>query len=86
MDLCERLKERGWQVKYFPDAVVLHHIAGSSQRRSVGMTIEHQRSIYKFLHKRYVGTWRALLLPLIYGGLIVRGAIVITLERRRRES
>ncbi|MBT9170699.1 MAG: N-acetylglucosaminyl-diphospho-decaprenol L-rhamnosyltransferase [Actinobacteria bacterium] len=86
MDLCERLKERGWQVKYLPDAVVLHHIAGSSQRRSVRMTIEHQKSIYRFLHKRYRGTWRALLLPLIYGGLIVRGAIVITLERIKRES
>jgi hypothetical protein len=50
------------------------------------MTIEHQRSIYKFLHKRYVGTWRVLLLPLIYGGLIVRGAIVIILGRIKREG
>lgn len=86
MDLCERLKQGGWQVKYLPDAVVLHHIGGSSQRRSVGMTIEHQRSIYKFLHKRYVGTWRALLLPLIYVGLIVRGVLVILLERLRKGS
>lgn len=86
MDLCERLKGGGWQVKYLPEAVVRHHIGGSSQRRSVRMAIEHQRSIYRFLRKRYVGTWRVLLLPLIYGGLIVRGAIVITLERIKRES
>lgn len=79
MDLCYRLKQKGWRVYYVPRAKVYHHIGQSSKQISKKMIIEHQKSIYRFYSKLYQNKpWRYLKF-LIAIGLFFRGLLLIFL-------
>jgi N-acetylglucosaminyl-diphospho-decaprenol L-rhamnosyltransferase len=46
VDLCRRLKTRGWDVVYVPDAVVVHRQGSSSRLRPVRSRLQHHRSLW----------------------------------------
>lgn len=84
VDLCRRMKESGWKVYFYPEAVVTHLSGGSSKQRSGQAIIEHQKSIYHFYRQYYPQAkhwyWRWL----VAFGLIVRGAILLLVNTVRR--
>jgi N-acetylglucosaminyl-diphospho-decaprenol L-rhamnosyltransferase len=63
LDLCWRLRERGWRVSYEPAGAVVHAQGVSTSQRPYRMLVEHHRSAWKFAQRRFTGI-RALLLPL----------------------
>jgi N-acetylglucosaminyl-diphospho-decaprenol L-rhamnosyltransferase len=71
VDLCWRLHEAGWRVRYEPAAVVEHEISASADQTPYRMIAVHHRSIYRFNRKRAKG-WRRALLPVIAVALTVR--------------
>jgi N-acetylglucosaminyl-diphospho-decaprenol L-rhamnosyltransferase len=71
VDLCWRLHEAGWRVRYEPAAEVQHEVSAATDKVPYRMIAAHHRSIYHFNHKRMKGAKRALL-PVIAAGLAVR--------------
>jgi N-acetylglucosaminyl-diphospho-decaprenol L-rhamnosyltransferase len=71
VDLCWRLQEAGWRVRYEPASTVVHEISSSTDQTPYRMIAEHHRSLYRFNRKRVRGPRRALL-PAIGGALVVR--------------
>jgi len=71
VDLCWRLHQAGWRVRYEPDAVVVHEVSSSTDQTPYRMIAEHHRSLYRFNRKRFRGP-RTALLPAIAAGLAVR--------------
>jgi N-acetylglucosaminyl-diphospho-decaprenol L-rhamnosyltransferase len=63
LDLCWRLRRRGWDVLYEPAGTVMHVQGVSTARRPYRMLAEHHRSAWRFAQRRFTG-WRRLLLPL----------------------
>lgn len=53
IDLCWRLRRKGWQVCYIPYPTVLHHIGKSSEKIRLKSIYYHHRSIYLFYSKHY---------------------------------
>jgi GT2 family glycosyltransferase len=53
VDLCYRAKKSGFSVFYFPQAVVIHHIGKSAEKKKMTMLLEHHRSMYYFYCKHY---------------------------------
>lgn len=53
VDLCYRAKQAGWQVMYFPDAVITHIIGRSSDQAISPMVRQHHRSMGLFYQKHY---------------------------------
>jgi GT2 family glycosyltransferase len=47
VDLCVRLRRRGWTTRFVPDAQVTHHGGGSTG----GRTTESQLTLYRSLHR-----------------------------------
>lgn len=77
MDFCYRLRQKGWQVAFVPDAKVVHHIGKSSEQSSSKMIIEFQKSMYLFYSKKYQNSWRRLLKPLVIVGLFLRTLLLM---------
>lgn len=77
LDLCYRLREKGWQIYFLPDAEVLHHIGKSSEQSSNRMIIEFQKSMYRFYAKKYGHGWKRLLKPLVVVGLSIRTLLLM---------
>jgi N-acetylglucosaminyl-diphospho-decaprenol L-rhamnosyltransferase len=71
VDLCWRLRRRGWRVAYAPAAEVVHVQGLSTDRHPYRMIVEHHRSLWRFARRSQEG-WRRLLLPLVALGLALR--------------
>jgi N-acetylglucosaminyl-diphospho-decaprenol L-rhamnosyltransferase len=75
VDLCSRLRHAGWKALYFPQAQMMHHVAGSSRRTPYKMIFHHHLSLLRYAISRTRGLKR-LALPLIIAGLACRLLVV----------
>ncbi len=53
LDLCYRIKEKGYQVIYSPVAQVLHYKGASSSKKSYKLIYEFYRAMWLFYKKHY---------------------------------
>lgn len=82
LDLCLRIKSRGWQVYYYPGVQILHYKRESS-RRSRRAQVEFYRAMYIFYRKHYARTTPLWLHALVLGGIAARGGLVLAREMFR---
>jgi len=74
IDLCWRLRRKGWEVYYLPYPVVLHHIGKSSEKVKLRSIYHHHRSIFLFYRKHYR---RPLANACLFLGLSVRAILLM---------
>lgn len=74
-DLCTRIREAGYEVRFTPLLEVIHD-QGLSTRGSRRMIWEHSRSVYRYFDKHYAKGWRRALLPAAKAVLWLRAAVV----------
>jgi Predicted glycosyltransferases len=84
MDWSLRAHNAGWEVLYFPGALVTHAIGRSSDNAADRMIIEHSRSMWRF-YRKHPAFFRdrvpALLRPLVLPGIVARAAVRIARRR-----
>ena len=51
VDLCKRVKRRGWEIIYFPQAAIEHRVGGSSDHRLFCSIFEFHKSAYQYFTK-----------------------------------
>ena len=83
VDLCWRLRQRGWRVAYEPDAVITHVQGATTAKHPYRMIAEHHRSLYRFASKRWRGA-RRLALPPAGAFLALRAALAMADHALRR--
>jgi N-acetylglucosaminyl-diphospho-decaprenol L-rhamnosyltransferase len=71
VDLCWRLHQAGWRVRYEPAAEVVHSQGLSTSRHPYTMLVAHHRSMWRFARQTSSGSERALL-PAVALGLGLR--------------
>jgi N-acetylglucosaminyl-diphospho-decaprenol L-rhamnosyltransferase len=71
VDICWRLHEAGWRVRYEPATTIVHEVSSSTDQTPYRMIAVHHQSIYRFNRKRFRGARRAAL-PVLAVGLAVR--------------
>lgn len=75
LDLGERLGKAGWQSVYVPSATVVHTGGHATARNPERMAVEHHRSAWIYLSRRYSG-WRwAPVRWTLRGGLAARALL-----------
>lgn len=52
-DLCYRLRKKGWRTYFVPQARAIHHYGASARGERRLVTIEHNKSMYRFFIKHY---------------------------------
>ncbi|MGM0365313.1 MAG: glycosyltransferase family 2 protein [Actinomycetota bacterium] len=81
LDFCYRAWKKGWKVYYYPHAMVMHHIGGSSGGESLSSTLRMQKSVLLFYLKNYKRNWRIIFIPALAAVLASR--IFFTMIRLR---
>lgn len=84
MDWSLRAAQAGWQVTYFPGAVVTHAIGKSSDNAAEKMILEHSRSMLKFYRKHqkfFQDKVPALMRPFVPAGIFARAYVRIARRR-----
>jgi GT2 family glycosyltransferase len=78
VDLCYRLKTKGWPRYYVPGATITHHIGKSSDWAMGAMIRRHHASMLRFYFKHYARGWGLLVAPLAVLGIGARatGAVL----------
>lgn len=74
VDLCWRMRGRGWAVAYEPAAVVTHVQGVSTDLHPYRMLGAHHRSMWRFARRTMTGR-RRVLLPVLGAGLAARFAV-----------
>ena len=80
LDLCFRVKEKGWKVYYVPDARIIHYKGKSSQQRKRKAVIDFHKAMYIFHKKHYAGNTFFLLNWLIILGITLRAGLFLALS------
>jgi hypothetical protein len=75
VDLCFRIKKRGWKIYFYPDAKVIHHKGASTRKAKTKMIWLSHLAFYKFFKKHKAGLTNRLLLflflfPLIFSAWV----------------
>jgi N-acetylglucosaminyl-diphospho-decaprenol L-rhamnosyltransferase len=86
IDLCYRIKERGWKIYYNPAVTVLHYKGASSRQRSTASIVHFYRSMALFHDKHYRRRTFFLLNWLIYLGIVTLGALALLRNALRPPS
>ena len=69
VDWCYRIKEAGYSIVYYPQAVITHYKKASFAKRKEKTIIEFYRSMEIFYHKHYKDKYSALTTLITYGGI-----------------
>ncbi|MEA2574848.1 MAG: hypothetical protein QOH93_2146 [Chloroflexia bacterium] len=77
LDLAFRIKERGWQVFYYPAVHVLHHKGASSRKQSGRSIREFYRAMHIFYRKHYAESRPGIINAVITFGIALRGTIAL---------
>jgi GT2 family glycosyltransferase len=85
VDYCWRMKQSGYKLLYFPDAVVEHFVGGSTRTMPVRMKWESHRSMYRYLsrHTHWYGRPGLCLCGLLLMAGVIPAAISASLRGRK---
>ncbi len=83
LDLCYRLKERGWQVWYNAGVTVLHYKGQSSRQRSTFANVKFYETMRLFHDKHFRRQTFFLVNWLIYAAVALLGGWAILRDRLR---
>ncbi len=83
LDLCYRLKQRGWQVWYNAEVTVLHYKGQSSRQRSAFANIKFYETMRLFHDKHFKQQTPWLVNRLIYAAVALLGGWAVLRDRLR---
>lgn len=83
LDLCYRMKQRGWQVWYNAGVTVLHYKGQSSRQRSAFANVQFYRTMRLFHDKHFEERTFFLVNWLIHGAIGLLGAWALVRDRLR---
>ena len=78
IDLCIRLKNKGWKLYYLPIESVIHYKGGSLYKYSFKRIFYSHRAMFLFSKKYY--SKNLILLLIIYSGIILRFIFLILIS------
>jgi GT2 family glycosyltransferase len=69
IDLCYRIKEKGWKVIYYGKVDIIHYKGSSSAKQKSKMIYEFYKAMYIFYNKHYKKKYSFVLTIFIYIGI-----------------
>jgi len=75
-DLCLRVKEKGYNLKFIPDTSVIHYRGKSTKKDRLDHHLTFNKSLFKFYRKHYRNAYSLFVKILIALGIAARAAFV----------
>lgn len=80
LDWCFRIKETGYKVIYYPEAVTIHYKGGSSKRKRYKTIYEFHRAMYIFYNKHYRNKYNFIVTCIVFVAIAVKMAVAFTIN------
>lgn len=75
-DLCFRVKEAGYEIKYVPNTSIIHFRGESTKKHTLNHHLIFNKALYQFYQKHYSSGYSFISRLVIYLGLIFRAFFV----------
>lgn len=72
LDWCFRIKEAGYKIIYYPEAVTIHYKGGSSKRKRYKTIYEFHRAMYIFYNKHYRNKYNFMVTGIVFAAIAVK--------------
>ncbi len=76
LDLCMRFRQRGWRIRFVPDAPALHYHGHCSRARPFFVEWHKHKGMARFYHKFFRDQYPGVLMWLVNAGVWLRFALV----------
>jgi GT2 family glycosyltransferase len=83
-DLCKRMKDKGWNIVYYPKAQIIHYTGISSNKKPLFSIFQFHRSCY-YLFRKHCRWPMAIFLPFAFLGLSVRCLVVMMVYLKKHD-
>jgi len=75
IDLCHRIKQKGWKILYTPATQAIHYKGESTKKSELSYLTHFYSAMLIFTHKHFTGRYSMLLQILLTMGIYVRVAV-----------
>lgn len=69
IDLCYRIKTRGYKIIYYPEAKIIHYKGGSSKKRRTKVIYDFHNAMWIFYRKHYINKYNVGINLLVFLGI-----------------
>ncbi len=83
LDLCMRFRQKGWEILFVPDAVIVHHLGVCSSSRPIFVEWHKHKGMIRFYHKFFRQQYPGVLMWLVTLGVWFRFGLVATYHMAR---
>ena len=85
IDLCYRIKKKGWKIIYYSEASIIHYKGGSSKKKKAKLIFEFHKSMWLFFKKHYRKDSNIVVVALVFSGVFLKMivALFFNLFRKR---
>ncbi|MGL5676321.1 MAG: glycosyltransferase family 2 protein [Cellulosilyticaceae bacterium] len=77
IDLCYRIKQGGYQIVYYPEAMIIHYKGGSSKKRRTKVIYDFHNAMWIFYKKHYKDVYNFVINGLVGVGIWSKYALEI---------
>lgn len=89
VDLCRRLRDRGWKIVFNPETEAVHHGGKSSEKVSVPSAVQQERAILQYWEKHHTRLETTLILGILLMRHVLRflkAGLIYILGNRQKAS
>jgi GT2 family glycosyltransferase len=76
MDLCRRMRDGGWRIRYVPEATIIHHGGKSASRVGRRIALEYRASQLRYYRKHHAAPQLLLLKGYLAMKILTAGAAI----------
>lgn len=78
IDLCYRIKQGGYKIMYYPEAMIIHYKGGSSKKRRTKVIYDFHNAMWIFYEKHYKHVYNFGVNTLVWLGIWSKYALEIS--------
>ncbi|MEJ2529518.1 MAG: glycosyltransferase family 2 protein [Gammaproteobacteria bacterium] len=85
LDLCMRFRQKGWEILFVPDAIIVHHLGVCSSSRPIFVEWHKHKGMIRFYRKFFRHQYPGVLMWLVTLGVWFRFGLVAVYHTLRRD-
>ncbi len=75
IDLCYRIRKKGWNIEYLPETSIIHYKGESTKKENIDYVVTFNKAMYQFFKKHYSFGYTLFFRIFILSGIVFKGAL-----------
>lgn len=75
IDLCYRIRQKGWNIDYLPATSIIHYKGESTKKENLDYVVTFNKAMYQFFNKHFSFGYTLFFKIFILSGIVIKGAV-----------